>query len=151
MHCRMPPAPLRSRQRPSRLGSLWTLSVGFRRHHRTFLPTAADATRILSRSQELLELELEYPGGICVADLRIVEHGHPEGVLLLGIGELHVVFAARVELAPEHARAHPVLVDDLGGDVAAVARERRHDDARHLVARLVLESSKGSFSASTIQ
>src|SRR5215831_19249873 len=108
-----------------------------------FCPTAADATRIPSRSQELLQLQLEHAGRIRVAHLRIVEHGHSEGVLLLGIGELDVVFAARGELAPEHAGAHAILVDDLGGDVAAIPRERGHDDAGHLVARLVLGVIEG--------
>src|SRR4030095_10456298 len=106
-------------------------------------PTGADATRIDGQSQQLLELELQHARRIRVPDLRIVEHGDPEGVLLLGIGELHVVFAARAQLAPEHARPYPVLVDDLGRDVAAVAREGCHDDAGHFVARPVLRVVEG--------
>src|SRR6266536_906042 len=111
------------------MGDPFCRRLGDRREN--FRPTVADATRIIPESQQLLELQLQYAGRVGVTDLGIVEDGHPEGILLLGIGELHVVFAAGGELSPEHARPHAILVDDLGRDIAAVSREGGDDDAGH--------------------
>src|SRR6266542_4059905 len=118
------------------IGDPFCRGLGDRREN--FRPTVADATRITAQSQQLLELQLQYAGRVGVTDLGIIEDGHPKGILLLGIGELDVVFAAGGELPPEHAGANAVLVDDLGRDIAAVSRERSHDDAGHFVAGLVL-------------
>ena len=67
---------------------------GSRRPPGEFLPTVADATRISARSQDLLELEPEHARCVRVPHLGVVEHRHAEGVLLLEIVELHVVFTA---------------------------------------------------------
>src|SRR5262249_8809959 len=70
-------------------------------------------------------------------DLRVVERRHAERVRLLLV-ELHVVLAVRDELAPQHDRVHAVLPRHARADVSAITGERSYDDARHLVASLVL-------------
>src|SRR3984893_17601844 len=48
----------------------------------SFHPTVADATRIIPKSQQLLELQLQYPWRVRVPDLGIVEDCHAEGMFL---------------------------------------------------------------------
>jgi len=67
-----------------------------------------------------LELDLQHPPRVGVTHLGVVEDGHAKGVFLLEIAKLHVVLAACHELPPEDTGTHPVLVHDLGRDVAAV-------------------------------
>src|SRR5581483_6043839 len=57
---------------------------------------------------------------------------------LLDVVELDVELAARDQLARDHERPRAVLPHRAPGEIAAVARERGHEDAGHLVARLVL-------------
>src|SRR5262249_411553 len=70
-----------------------------------FLPTAADATRIPSRPQELLELEFEHPGKYARRICALPNTVTPKAYSLSGIGELPIAFAAHAALAESDGMA----------------------------------------------